>query len=179
MLGFGSTSRDPIIASQIFDGWGISVGCLTPVLNQKLRDALGIEDPRRVEGFEAGTPDARAALDAFMVEAERIVAERTTDDWLTILRAVGVPCAIVNFPHEIFDDPQALANGYIEHLDHPVHGAYDAVSSPLKMDGTPLRHHGPSPAMGAHTDEVLAELGFDETTVKALREADVVGRYDE
>ena len=85
----------------------------------------------------------------------------------------------MNFPHEIFDDPQALANGYIETLEHPHHGQYQAVSSPLKMDATPLRHRGPSPGMGQHTDEVLAELGFDETTVKALREADVVGRYDE
>jgi formyl-CoA transferase len=160
------------------DGF-LSVGCLTPVLNQKLRDSLGVEDPRRAEGFEAGTPQARAALDAFMAEAERIVAGRTTDDWLATLRAVGVPCAIVNFPHEIFDDPQARANGYIEDLVHPIHGAYQTVSSPLKMDATPLRHHGPSPAMGAHTDEVLRELGFDEGTVESLRKAAVVGRYDE
>ena len=90
-----------------------------------------------------------------------------------------MPCAIVNFPHEIFDDPQAVANGYIETLEHPDHGEYQAVTSPLKMDATPLRHHGPSPGMGQHTDEVLAELGFDETTVSALRDADVVGRYDE
>lgn len=160
------------------DGF-VSVGCLTPVLNQKLRDALGLEDPRRVAGFETGTSEARASLDAFVAEAEAIVAARTTDEWLSTLRAVGVPCAIVNFPHEIFDDPQALANDYIEHLEHPVHGTYQAVSSPLKMDATPLRHHGPSPAMGQHTDEVLAELGFDETTVSQLREADVVGRHDE
>lgn len=160
------------------DGF-ISVGCLTPVLNQKLRDVLGVEDPRRVEGFVAGSPEARVALDAFMAEAERIVAEHSTDHWLSTLRAVGVPCAIVNFPHEVFDDPQARANGYIEDLEHPVHGPYQAVSSPLKMDATPLRHHGPSPAMGEHTDAVLRELGFDETTVRSLREADVVGRYDE
>jgi len=160
------------------DGF-LSVGCLTPVLNQKLRDVLGVEDPRRAEGFEAGTPTARAALDEFMAEAERIVATRTTADWLATLRAVGVPCANVNFPHEIFDDPQARANGYIEDLVHPVHGAYQTVSSPLKMDATPLRHHGPSPALGAHTDAVLREIGFDERTVESLRESAVVGRFDE
>ena len=160
------------------DGF-VSVGCLSPVLNQKLRDVLGLEDPRRVAGFEAGTPEARAELEAFVAEAEAIFAARSTNDWLATLRDVGVPSAIVNFPHEIFDDPQALANGYIEDLDHPVHGPYQAVSSPLKMDATPLRHRGPSPAMGQHTDEVLAELGLDEATVRALRQADVVGRHDE
>ena len=108
-----------------------------------------------------------------------IFATRTTADWLTTLRAVGVPSAIVNFPHEIFDDAQARANGYIEDLEHPVHGSYQTVSSPLKMDATPLRHQGPSPGMGQHTDEVLAELGFDETTVEALRAAAVVGRHEE
>lgn len=160
------------------DGF-VSVGCLTPVLNQKLRDVLGLEDPRRTEGFDGSSAEGRAALDGFMADAERIFATRPTGHWLTTLRDVGVPCAIVNFPHEIFDDPQALANGYIEELEHPVHGTYQTVSSPLKMDATPLRHHGPSPGMGAHTDEVLSEIGFDETTVKALRDADVVGRYDE
>jgi len=114
-----------------------------------------------------------------MAEAESIFATRTTADWLTTLRAVGVPSAIVNFPHEIFDDVQARANGYIEDLEHPVHGSYQTVSSPLKMDATPLRHQGPSPGMGQHTDEVLAELGFDETTVEALRAAAVVGRHEE
>jgi len=160
------------------DGF-VSVGCLTPVLNQKLRDALGLEDPRRVDGFDAAAPEARSALDEFTARAEAVFAQRTTGDWLDTLRAVGVPCATMNFPHEIFDDPQARANGYIEELVHPVHGDYQAVSSPLKMDRTPLVPQGPSPAMGAHTDEILAEVGLDETTVSALREADVVGRYDE
>lgn len=160
------------------DGF-VSVGCLTPVLNQKLRDVLGLEDPRRVAGFEAGSTQGRAALDDFMAEAESIFATRTTEDWLHTLREVGVPAAIVNFPHEIFDDPQARANDYIEDLEHPVHGAYQTVSSPLKMDATPLRHQGPSPAMGEHTDEVLIELGFAASTLQQLRAAGVVGRRNE
>lgn len=160
------------------DGF-ISVGCLSPRLNQRLRDTIGLDDPRRAEGFDPAAPESRAMLDDFMAAAERIFGSRTTDDWLATLRAAGVPCAIMNFPHEVFDDPQARANGYIEDLEHPAHGAYQTVSSPLKMDATPLVAQGPSPALGAHTDEILTELGLDETTVRALRDADVVGRYDE
>lgn len=160
------------------DGF-ISVGCLSPRLNQRLRGVIGVEDPRRVEGFDAAAPAARARLDDFVAEAEAIFGTRTTNDWLAVLRDAGVPCAVLNFPHEIFDDPQARANGYIEELEHPVHGAYQTVSSPLKMDATPLVPQGPSPSMGEHTDEVLVELGFDETTVAALRQANVVGRYDQ
>ena len=53
------------------------------------------------------------------------------------------------------------------------------MASPLKMDATPLRHQGPSPAMGEHTDEVLIELGFAASTLQQLRAAGVVGRRNE
>ena len=160
------------------DGF-VSVGCLTPTLNQKLRDLLGLEDPRRVDGFDRHSPAGRAALDAFMAAAEAVFAERTTDEWLDTLRTAGIPAAWVNFPHEIFDDTQARANGYIEDLEHPALGTYSTVTTPFQLDRTPLRHHGPSPALGQHTDDVLAEIGLDAHTIAALRAADVVGRYDE
>ena len=160
------------------DGF-LSVGCLSPRLNERFREATGLVDPRGIPGFDAESTEGRKALDLLTAESEALFAERTTEVWLADLAEKGVPSARLNFPHEIFDDPQALANGYIETLDHPALGAYQTVTSPLKMDGTPLTARGPSPALGAHTDEVLGEVGFSMEQLRSLREANVVGRYDE
>ena len=67
----------------------------------------------------------------------------------------------------------------LENGEHPTLGTYQTVTSPIKMDGTPLSARGPSPALGAHTDAVLGEVGFSDAELRALREANVVGRYDE
>ncbi len=163
---------------QTKDGF-LSVGCLSPRLNQRFREATGLVDPRGAKDFDERGEAGQAALRILKDEAEALFAERETEDWLATLREHGVPCARMNFPHEIFDDPQARANGFIEDLEHPWLGPYQVVSSPLKLDATPLVGQGPPPSLGAHTDEVLGEVGLAAEAIKRLREAKVVGRYDE
>jgi crotonobetainyl-CoA:carnitine CoA-transferase CaiB-like acyl-CoA transferase len=156
------------------DGF-LSVGCLSPRLNERFREATELVDPRRSKLFEPGSAEEAAAIEIFRDEAEALFATRDTDDWLETLRAHGVPAARLNFPHEIFDDPQAQANGYVTTLTHPHHGAYQVVTSPLQMEATPIRARGPSPSLGAHTEEVLEELGFDAKTRAELHESGIVG----
>lgn len=160
------------------DGF-LSVGCLSPRLNERFREATGLLDPRGTPNFDPTSESGRAALGLLEREAEALFATRTSGDWLAQLREHSVPCAQMNFPHEIFDDPQAVANGYVEDLDHPALGPYRAVTTPVKMDATPLRAKGPSPTLGAHTDEALTESGQDAERIAKWRESRVIGRYDE
>ena len=133
------------------DGF-LSVGCLSPRLNQRFRDATGLVDPRNAGLVDRGSPEEAAALAVLDQEAEALFATRDTDDWLAHLREHGVPSARMNFPHEIFEDPQARANGYVTTLEHKDHGPYQVVTAPLKMDATPVLPRGPSPGMGADTE---------------------------
>ncbi|NQY55601.1 MAG: CoA transferase [Ilumatobacteraceae bacterium] len=57
----------------------------------------------------------------------------------------GVPNAPVNFPHEIDDDPQAIANGDVTELEHRDLGAYRTPTAPLQMERSPIRSEGHSP----------------------------------
>jgi formyl-CoA transferase len=158
------------------DGF-LSVGCLSPRLNERFREATGLVDPRRERLYERHSVEERTAQDLLVAEAEELFASRTTADWLEHLRSHGVPAGRVNFPHEIFDDPQANANGYIATLEHRHHGEYRVATTPVQMDRTPLVPGASPPSIGEHTDEVLAEVGVSEPDVRRLRDAGVVGRW--
>ena len=156
------------------DGF-LSVGCLSPKLNERFRNATDIVDPRRTGEYERGSAEERAALDRFVADTEAKIAARTTDEWLDTFREHGVPSAPVNFPHEVFDEPQALANGYVGSGTHRDHGRYRFATAPVQMERTPVRSDGHSPHLGEHTDEILAEIGFDADARVDLIERGVAG----
>jgi crotonobetainyl-CoA:carnitine CoA-transferase CaiB-like acyl-CoA transferase len=45
---------------------------------------------------------------------------------------------------------------------------------PVKLEATPARLRRPAPALGEHTEEVLAEAGYGPEWIAALREAGVI-----
>jgi crotonobetainyl-CoA:carnitine CoA-transferase CaiB-like acyl-CoA transferase len=159
------------------DGF-ISIGCLSPQLNARFRAVTGIQDPRTEPGFELGTPTAMARLRQLVNECEALFASKTTSEWLDLLRAGKVPCGPLNFPPDVFTDPQLLENDFIVELEHPLFGAYKTFGPVMKMDGTPTRITAPPPMLDQHTDEVLSELRFTPAEIAALRQAGVTGRQD-
>lgn len=156
------------------DGF-VSVGCLSPQLNQRFRAVTGIHDPRSEPGFEMGTPEAMERLRALVQQVEALFASRSSAEWLAALRAGGVPCGPFNFPPDVFNDPQLLENEFIVELEHPLFGAYKTFGPPLRMDATPVRPGLPPPQLDEHTDEVLRELAFSTDDIAALRAAGVAG----
>lgn len=69
---------------------------------------------------------------------------------------------------EVVADPQAQAAGCF--VDVPdVAGSYRAPASPARFPGAALEPRGPAPAIGQHTDAVLADAGFSAEEIAALR----------
>ncbi len=160
------------------DGF-LSVGCLSPGLNARLRKLTGLEDPRQGEDFDAATPEGFDALQAFVRRAEDLFRTKTTQEWIELLREGGVPCGPFHFPTEVFADPQVRANDYLVEIEHPALGRYQTFASPVRLDSAPAQTPRRSPQLGEHTDRVLAEAGLSPERIGELRSAFAVGPRQE
>ena len=100
---------------------------------------------------------------------------RAKADWLSALEAAKVPCGAINSLDEVFADPQVQARGMVTHWQHPLRADLPLVSSPIKLEKTPVRTDRPPPMLGQHTDEVLGELlGVDAARLATLRDRQVI-----
>lgn len=92
---------------------------------------------------------------------ERIVEALSTvdrDPLLAKLEAASVPASPINTIGQMFADPQTIARGMRLDLDDGHGNLLPSVRAPMVMSGTPLVYERPSPRLGEHTDEILAEL---------------------
>lgn len=87
--------------------------------------------------------------------------ERTTAQWLKLLRELEIPAAPLNTPGDLFDDPHLNTVGLFETVETP-NGPVRFPGVPTWLSATPGRVAGPAPELGAHTAAVLAELGLEQ-----------------
>jgi crotonobetainyl-CoA:carnitine CoA-transferase CaiB-like acyl-CoA transferase len=110
-------------------------------------------------------------------EVERRMRERSVREWLEAFEREEVPCAPVQSVDEVFRDPQVRAREMIASLDQGPLGTIFAPGNPMKFEGEwQGERHGPAPALGAHTDEVLTTVtGYSRERIDALRAQGVLG----
>ncbi len=124
------------------------------------KDLIG--DPR----YE--TPEARWKHRA---EVDRLIEEwtlgRSKHDAMKILGEAGVPCGACLDTGEVLADPHLLARDMIVEVEHPVRGRFLTVGNPIKLSASPTTIT-PSPLLGQHRDEILAELGYSTDQIRTL-----------
>ncbi|MGQ2902020.1 CaiB/BaiF CoA transferase family protein [Neoaquamicrobium sediminum] len=77
---------------------------------------------------------------------------------LPLLDKAAVPASPINNIAEMFADPQVIARGMRMDLEDGQGNTLPSVRAPMVMSGTPLKYERPSPRLGQHTHEILAEL---------------------
>ena len=98
-------------------------------------------------------------------------ARRSVAEAVGALRTGGVAAARVTAPVALLCDPQLLARGFWETVDHPVAGSFLCTGMPFAFVGKPRRwiHRAP-PLYGQHTSEVLTGvLGRSQQDLVELR----------
>ena len=136
----------------------------------------------RVAGCPELAEDERFARNAGRVRHRSVLVpllaehlkRRPRAEWLAALEAAKVPCGPINDLADVFADPQVLARAMTVDLAHPLAGSVRLVGSPIKLSATPVQYHRAPPLLGADTDSVLADYGFDPAQVRALRSSGAI-----
>jgi len=137
-----------------------------------LMTALGrpdvFDDPRFADWFLR--KENETALRAII---EAALAAEHAKTWETRLNAAGAPCASIWRIEEIIDHPQIAARGVMQTAE-TAYGPLRLMGSGFQMAHGGGRLDSAPPELGAHTDAVLAELGYGEAEIAALRRDAVV-----
>jgi crotonobetainyl-CoA:carnitine CoA-transferase CaiB-like acyl-CoA transferase len=94
--------------------------------------------------------------------------KRDLAEWREILATATGVWGVVQNPHELSQDPQVLANGYMAPALAATGNTFPMVVNPVKFDGATV-DPGPAPDWGQHSEEVLSELGIDAEQLLTLR----------
>jgi crotonobetainyl-CoA:carnitine CoA-transferase CaiB-like acyl-CoA transferase len=137
-----------------------------------LMTALGradtFDDPRFADWFlrNENATELRAIIEAALASAD-------AKTWEAKLNPAGAPCASIWRVEEVIDHPQIVAREVMQEVDTP-YGKLRFMGSGFQLAHGGGRLDRAAPALGADTDALLAEAGYDPEQVAALRAASVI-----
>jgi alpha-methylacyl-CoA racemase len=142
------------------DGKYVSIGALEPKFFAEMAERIGL-DARFIKGqYE------RKLWPEMRTEMTRILRAKTRDEWCKLLEGSDACFAPVLSIEEAPHHPHAQARqAFID-----VAGVVQPGPAP-RFDRSTPEPARPAPAVGAHTDEVLAEAGFSADEIAALHAA--------
>lgn len=157
----------PYQAYRTADGY-VTIGAGNDRLWKRLvEDAFQVpewlEDPRFLT-----LPDRMAHIDDLEREIEAITRTRTTEEWIRVIDAAGVPCGPVLTYDQTWQDPQVLERGMVAEVEHPIIGPMKTIAPPTKFSDMEFAVRNPAPWLGQHTAEVLREAGLEEQRISDL-----------
>lgn len=152
------------------DGAWIALG--VPYLHDAAWSAL-----TRALGGAAPLADARFASEAsrwaevpsIIAALDAVFAEDTCSAWVERCRAAEVWCSPVNRPERLAEDPGVVEEGLMGETASGIRH----VRGPFTLEGTEAST-APAPALGASSEAVLADLGFDRAEIARLRAAKAI-----
>lgn len=150
------------------DGW-LTIAALEPQFWSALCSALG-KDNLKDDAFAIGE-----RRDQVIAELEELFGSKTRAEWLQALDGLDVCVGPVNDLAEALDDPQLRHREMFFESEVPSVGPWTHVGNPIKLsEGRGDTGRRPPPAMGEHTQEILAEAGVSDVELEGLRSAGAI-----
>jgi crotonobetainyl-CoA:carnitine CoA-transferase CaiB-like acyl-CoA transferase len=171
-LGSAHQATAPYQAIRAADGW-VTLGAVTPTTWTGLCSALGlaelVDDPRYQDAHER-----HRHRETLIPAIEAVTTLWTTDAVIAALESGGVPCAPIADTAQVFNDQHLTQRGFFWDAPHPVMGAVRQIGSPMRFSATPAIRAAAGPLLGADTEAVLAESGFEPDAIDELIASGVV-----
>jgi len=142
------------------DGAVVVVGAFKENPLRDICEAFGIDDWSQQEAYR-DLDAQREHRDDLQAMFRENFAKNTTAHWIERLEGVDILCAPVFTLEEALKDPQTAHNGMIFNLPATEGGPVRLVGSPIDMSAAPVTVRQSPPGLGAHTEEVLAEVTRD------------------
>lgn len=128
---------------------------------EAIDDVATFESDRRFQ-----TAAARAEnYDAIYAHLAEVLATRTCAQWLDLLQRADIPCCAVNRIEDLLDDPHLQAVRFFTEGANPGGNAARRISPRYRSPAVRCAAVLPSPSLGQHTTEVLADIGSGESGV--------------
>ena len=163
-------ARDSVIAVyQTFDTKDdpLTLGLGNDAIWKRFWEAVGKPEVGK-EARYATNVDRRAARSEIVAEIQKVLVTRSRDAWLKVFVEAKVPAGPVNRVDQVSSDPELIARGLF-YADRSEGRRVPQVGLGIGIDGTSSSYRLPPPRLGAHTDEVLRDLGYDDARIEQLR----------
>ena len=138
-----------------------------PILAKTLGRPELATDPRF-----ATSDGRRTNVGALMAILDELFAQHDLADLRRMMDAAGLTFGFVGTIDEARTDRQMRDAGAIVPM---ADGGYETVSSPFQVEGASKTTPRGAPSIGQHTDEVLAEYGYSDADIAAMRAARAIG----
>jgi len=158
-MGARHPSITPFEAFETEDG-NLIVAAGNDGLFVKLADALGCPELAANPLFTTNAL-RNQHQEALRAEIESVLRTKSTEHWIGVLEAAGVPCGPVNNVAQALAHPQTAARNMLISVDDPITGSLKLAGNPMKLSGfadPPTRPPAPDP--DADRDKILRELGL-------------------
>ena len=105
---------------------------------------------------------------------DEVFARRPAREWVRRFQERDLMAAPVQDYEDLVNDPQVIANGYIQEVERPGHQPVQMVGVPVKFSRTPGQIRRLAPALGEHTHKVLLECGLAQEEIGQLETEGVI-----
>ncbi len=168
-LGTANRMSAPYQAVRSKDGYFV-MGATNQKLWRQLCDLMErkelTEDPRFID-----IPARLANRDVLIDELEKTFVTRTSEEWVELLLAAGLPAGTMYTYPEAFESEHGRHRQMRLDIDHPIEGTVPNIGFAVKLRGTPQQVRRHPPLLGEHTDAILSEIGIDDAARAKLAEA--------